>query len=254
MNYVALDLEMTGLHLKTDQIIEIGAVRMESGNATAHFSTLVNPKRKLSEHIISLTGITDDLLVTAPPLTDVLPEFLDFCGDDAILGHNLNFDYGFLAQACLNQKITWHPLGIDTLKLARHFLPAEQKKSLVELRQFFSIETAQIHRAYDDAYAAAMVFEQLYRQYGSSHPVFFEPRPFQIRIKRQQPVTIPQKEQLNRLLSEYTPSPKKEQSLYQMISDPEFSVDTLTRSEASRLIEQLLQNMSRDRIGSGDQE
>ncbi|MCI5934588.1 MAG: 3'-5' exonuclease [Lachnospiraceae bacterium] len=244
MNYVALDLEMTGLHLKTDHIIEIGAVRMESGNAAAHFSTLVNPHQTLSAHIIDLTGITDDALRSAPELSEVLPAFLEFCGDDPILGHNLNFDYSFLAQACLNRRLTWHPLGIDTLKLARHFLPAEQKKSLPELRHFFSIETDQVHRAYDDAYAAAMVFEQLYRQYGSSHPAFFEPRPFQIRIKRQQPVTIPQKEQLHRLLSEYTPSPKKDIPLDQKLSDPQFSIDALTRCEASRLIEQLLQARS----------
>ena len=75
MNYVALDLEMTGLHLKTDHIIEIGAVRMESGNAAAHFSTLVNPHQTLSAHIIDLTGITDDMLRDAPEIGEVLPKF-----------------------------------------------------------------------------------------------------------------------------------------------------------------------------------
>ena len=229
MTYLAIDLEMTGLNVKTDRILEIGALRMEDGRPAGEFSALINPHCAVPETITDLTGITQAMADDGEELSDVLPHFLDFSGDLHLLGHNLSFDYSLLKQAFVNARLSFERTGIDTLKLARRFLPEEQKKKLTELRALYAIDTGTVHRAVSDAYAAALVYERLFTEYGEAEPEAFAPRPLRVNIKKQQPVTIPQREQLQRLLSE---NPDK-------LSKP-VDIDHLTRSEASRLIEKLL--------------
>ena len=229
MTYLAIDLEMTGLNVKKDRILEIGALRMENGEPAGEFSALINPHCAIPETITRLTGITQEMADSGEELSEVLPRFLEFSGDLPLLGHNINFDYSFLKQAFINRKQPFERSGIDTLKLARRFLPGEQKKKLTELRTLFGIDTGAVHRAVSDAYAAALVYERLYADYGEPDSDAFSPKPLHLNIKKQQPITIPQKEQLQRLLSEH---PNK-------ISEP-FEIEHLTRSEASRFIERLL--------------
>lgn len=229
MTYLAIDLEMTGLNVKRDHILEIGALRMEDGKPTGEFSALINPHCAVPETITQLTGITQEMADAGEELADVLPRFLEFAGDLPLLGHNLSFDYSFLKQAFVNAQLSFERTGIDTLKLARRFLPGEQKKKLTELRTLFGIDTGAVHRAVSDAYAAALVYERLCADYGSIDPDYFLSKPLVANIKKQQPITIPQREQLQRLLSE---NPDK-------ISEP-FEIEHLTRSEASRYIERLL--------------
>lgn len=229
MTYLAIDLEMTGLNVKRDHILEIGALRMEDGKPTGEFSALINPHSVVPVTITQLTGITQEMAEAGEELADVLPRFLEFAGELPLLGHNLSFDYSFLKQAFVNAGLPFERTGIDTLKLARRYLPGEQKKKLTELRTLFDIDTGAVHRAVSDACAAALVYERLYADYGNTDPDYFLPKPLVVNIKKQQPITIPQREQLQRLLSE---NPDK-------ISEP-VDVNHLTRSEASRLIERLL--------------
>ena len=229
MTYLAIDLEMTGLNVKSDRILEIGALRMENGKPAGEFAALINPHCPIPETVTQLTGITQEMADGGEELSDVLPRFLDFAGELPLLGHNLSFDYSFLKQAFVNAKLPFERSGIDTLKLARRFLPKEQKKKLTELRTLFGIDTGAVHRAVSDACAAALVYERLLTDYGEADPDAFTPKPFHVNIKKQQPITIPQKEQLTRLLSKH---PDK-------ISEP-VEIEHLTRSEASRLIERLL--------------
>ena len=229
MTYLAIDLEMTGLNVKTDRILEIGALRMEDGKPTGEFSALVNPHCVIPEAITQLTGITQEMADGGEALSDILPRFLEFAGELPLLGHNLSFDYSFLKQAFVNAGLPFERAGIDTLKLARKFLPGTQKKKLTELRTLFGIDTGAVHRAVSDAYAAALVYERLLKDHGDTAPDAFNPKPLHVNIKKQQPITIPQREQLQRLLSE---NPDK--------SPMPISLETLTRSEASRLIEHLL--------------
>ena len=229
MTYLAIDLEMTGLKIKKDHILEIGALRMENGRPVGEFSVLINPHCPIPDEISQLTGITQKMAESGDELSDVLPRFLEFAGDLPLLGHNLSFDYSFLKQAFVNAKLPFERMGIDTLKLARRFLPVEQKKKLTELRSLFDIDTGAVHRAVSDAYAAALVYERLLADFGQTDADAFMPKPMHVSIKKQQPITIPQREQLIRLLSEH---PDK-------ISEP-VDVDHLTRSEASRFIERLL--------------
>ena len=242
MHYLAIDLEMTGLNVKTDRILEIGAIRMENGIPGATFSALIHPHCRLSEEITALTGITQEMAEQGEELTDVLPRFLDFAGQLPLLGHNLMFDYSFLKQAYVNQRLAFSADGIDTLKIARKLLPAEQKKSLTALRSYFSIHTETIHRAVDDAYAAACVYERLFADFGSEASSVFCPSPLRVNIKKQQPVTIPQTEQLTRLLSEQHLDLNTWLRTHESIGvNTQYTqISQLTRSEASRIIERLL--------------
>ena len=95
-SYIALDLETTGLNPKQDKIIEIGAVRVENGQETGRFHTMLNPHRELEERITELTGIAWDMLKDAPDIGDILEEFLAFCGELPLLGHRIIFDYSFV--------------------------------------------------------------------------------------------------------------------------------------------------------------
>ena len=229
MNYLAIDLEMTGLNVKKDRILEIGAIHMEDGRPRETFSALINPHCALSGRITGLTGITQQMADTGEELSDVLPLFLTFAGSLPLLGHNLLFDYSFLKQACVNAGIPFERTGIDTLKLARRFLPATQEKKLTSLRELYRLSTGEAHRAVSDALAAALVYERLCCDYVAAAPEVFLPVPLQVKIKKQQPITIPQREQLTRLLSESSDAP----------AEP-IEIDRLTRREASRLIERLL--------------
>lgn len=228
MNYLAIDLEMTGLNVKKDRILEIGAVRMSDGQPQETFSAMIHPHVMLSAQITDLTGITQEMADMGEELSVVLPRFLEFAGSLPLLGHNLMFDYSFLKQACVNAGLPFERSGIDTLKLARRFLPASQPKKLTALRELYQIDTGTVHRAASDALAAALVYERLSEEYSAQEPDAFFPVPLLVNIKKQQPITIPQREQLTRLLSA---------SSYD--GDP-VDIDHLTRSEASRLIERLL--------------
>ena len=95
-DYVVIDLEMTGLNAKTDRILEAGAARVRGNVVTATFSEIINPKRELSEKVISLTGITNEMAVQGKEMDATLMAFLDFIGEDILVGQNVIFDYSFL--------------------------------------------------------------------------------------------------------------------------------------------------------------
>ena len=157
-DFVVCDLETTGFSPKTDAIIEIGLVRISNGEITDTMQTLVNPCRPLSYKIKRLTGISDAELESAPLLPQVLPRVWDFIGDQAIAGHNVSFDLGFLAEA------RGAPLDnpvYDTLELARLIVPAQPNFRLGTLCQSLGIELTDAHRALDDARATAMLLVKL---------------------------------------------------------------------------------------------
>lgn len=120
--YVCIDLETTGLDAKRDKIIEIGAVKVENNTITGKWKSFVNPGRKLDEKIVELTGIRDEQLADAPKIGEVLPEFLEFAGEQVLLGHGVLFDFSFLKRAAVNERMTFERQGIDTLKIARKYL------------------------------------------------------------------------------------------------------------------------------------
>ena len=98
--FIAFDLETTGLSSRTDKIIEIGAVLLRNGKEVDRFQTFVDPGRRLDKKIVDLTGITDQMLQGAPSIAEVMPKFLEFCGDRVLVAHNADFDTGFVRAAC----------------------------------------------------------------------------------------------------------------------------------------------------------
>ena len=129
-DYIALDLETTGLNPKLDKIIEIGAVRVRKGRTEDTFHSLVNPGRAVEERVSELTGIDDGMLAGAPDMGQLLKPLLAFIGGDILIGHRILFDYSFLKKEAVNQGVSFEKEGIDTLKLARKFLPDLESRRL----------------------------------------------------------------------------------------------------------------------------
>ena len=124
-DYVVFDLETTGISPQTDKVIEISAVKVRSGKSVAEFSSLVNPLRDIPYSATKVNGITNEMVADKPVFEEVLADFLDFIGDDILVGHNIHdFDMKFIHRDC--EAFFRMFLGndyIDTLPLARKCLP-----------------------------------------------------------------------------------------------------------------------------------
>jgi DNA polymerase III subunit epsilon len=157
--FVVLDLETTGGGPAPEGITEIGAVRVERGRLTATFATLVNPRRPIPSFVQHLTGITDDMVATAPVLAEALPRFLAFAGDAVLVAHNAAFDLGHLNAA--HAALAGRPLDVAvlcTLRLARRLLPDLRRRSLDSVAGALGVACFDRHRALPDARIAAEVF------------------------------------------------------------------------------------------------
>ncbi|MBD5458672.1 MAG: 3'-5' exonuclease [Lachnospiraceae bacterium] len=230
-SYVSLDLETTGLNPKQDKIIEIGMVKVCAGEITAQMETFVNPGRALEQRITELTGIIDEQLEDAPDIAEVLPEMFDFIGDNVLLGHSVLFDYSFVKKAAVNQRLVFEKKGIDTLSLARTFLPELKSRGLAFLCEHFGIEHS-AHRALPDAKATSALYHRLAELFYQGNEAVFEPVPLVYQVKREIPITIPQKEQLYKLIDRHK-------------LKVDYQVEKLTRNEASRIMAQLLAEYGR---------
>ncbi len=182
--YIALDIETTGLDVKWDRIIEIGAARVKGGAVEGTFRSLVNPHRPLGEVAAGLTGITDQELEKAPEIQAVIGRFLEFCGDLPVLGHQVLFDYRFLKRAAVDHGYTFERNGIDTLALCRRFMPAQEKKSLAAACAFYGIERKGAHRALGDALDAHALYQVLLARHGEDCPEAFSGKPLIYKVKK----------------------------------------------------------------------
>ena len=160
--FVAFDLETTGLSSRTDRIIEIGAVIMREGKEVDRFQTFVDPGRKLDKKIVELTGITDDMLLGAPAIEQVLPEFLKFCGDRVLVAHNSDFDTGFIRAECARQGYEYKLTSVDTLILAQNLMPQLNKHKLNIVADALSLPEFNHHRAADDAVTCGLVLSRFF--------------------------------------------------------------------------------------------
>ena len=156
--FVVFDLETTGFSPIKDKIIEIGAVKVENGKITERFSTFVNPKVPIPFEITKLTSITDQMVLDAPDIETVLPQFLEFVGDAVLVAHNAGFDVGFIEQNCRYQDIQPDFTSVDTVAMARILLPTLSKYKLNVVANALHISLENHHRAVDDAEATAEIF------------------------------------------------------------------------------------------------
>ena len=149
--YVAFDLETTGLSADNDRIIEIGAVLFRGGKEAERFQTFVDPQRKLEQKIVDLTGISDDMLVGAPKIDEVLPKFLEFVGGRVVVAHNAKFDTSFIRAACRELDVPYELTSVDTLSLAQQLMPQMNKYKLDVVAKALKLPGFNHHRAADDA-------------------------------------------------------------------------------------------------------
>ena len=156
--YIVFDIETTGFSSIRDRIIEIGAVKVVNGEIVDRFSTFVNPERPIPFEITGLTGITDEMVMGAPAIGTVLPQFLEFAGDGVLVAHNAGFDVGFIEQNCREQGLNDRFIYVDTVALARVLLPTLSKYKLNIVAKALNISLENHHRAVDDAGATAEIF------------------------------------------------------------------------------------------------
>lgn len=235
-NLIAVDVETTGLSAGVDEIIEIGAVKIENGVLTERYRSFLKPLHALPARITELTGITGEMLRNARLTEEVLPEFLAFAGTLPLLGHNLPFDYGFLKAACEKQKLSFERKGIDTLRLARILQPSLEKKTLTAMTEFYGINPRQVHRAEDDAISCAEIYLRMLENFGKDpqKQELFLPQILTARIKKSEPATIRQKKYLLDLLK------------YHRIE--EVSMEAMTKSNISRIIDHLKSGRTEEAI------
>ena len=226
-SYIAFDLETTGLSPQEHEIIEIGALKVREGKVVDRFMEFVHPDKPITPMITNITHITNDMVAGAKSCPEVIHDFLSFCEDDVLIGHNVMFDYSFVKCSAVREGLTFEKMGIDTLKIARKVHKDFESKSLGALCDYYHIENPAAHRAYYDALATAKLYQTLAHYFENEDPSLFKPKQLTYKIKKVQPATAKQVALLQRLCSQ-----KKKV--------PEWNPDTITRSEASRLIDTLL--------------
>lgn len=160
--YVIVDIETTGLN-DEDQIIEIGAILVVNGEINSKFSVLIQCDNPIPDEITKLTGITsNDLEKNGISQEKALKQFLAFCEDDILVGHNINFDMRFLQISCKNNGLPIIKNRIvDTMTLARKKIRYTSRYSLSAIATHFGIEHEIKHRALDDCILTYRIFEKL---------------------------------------------------------------------------------------------
>lgn len=176
-NYVVVDTETTGLDVSYDSIIELSALKIENQNIVDDFSTLVKPAPRYKYNNISgkfdrpeyvcafitkLTGITNEMLLDAPEIKDVLPDFFRFIGNSVVVGHNVNFDINFLYEASMNVfNLPFTNDFIDTMRISRKLLPELKHHRLSDISEYFGLSYDGAHRALTDCMLTNTCFSSL---------------------------------------------------------------------------------------------
>lgn len=230
--YVVVDLEMTGLKPARDKILEIGGTHIKDGVIVKEYHTLVNPGMIIPKEVTELTGITQEMAEEGVDIQRAMRDFLEFADNFVLVGHNILYDYSFLKQNAVNCNLTLESPVVDTLKLSRKLLPDLESKTLESVCNYFGIKREQQHRALEDARATGQILEELKRRFGEEQSRLFEPYTISYKVKKQGPITPRQKKYLKELVNYH----KIELSV---------SIDSLTRSEASRLTDKLLSQYGR---------
>lgn len=173
-NYVVLDLETTGLDPSWDEIIEIAAIKVENGATVDQYQTLVKPSYPIDAFITEMTGITNEMLSTAPSINEVLPAFSVFLGDWTIVAHNANFDVNFLYDAFSSHEplMVLSNNFVDTMRLSRRLFQEHRHHRLCDLIERFGICAEIEHRALSDASKAKDCYEYM-KAYAEQNSIEF---------------------------------------------------------------------------------
>ena len=202
-------------------------MKVKDGKVCERFIEFVKPPVPISPTITNITGITNEMVASARNTHDIIRDFVEFCGDFVLIGHNIMFDYRFSKKYANQYGLSFEKKGIDTLKIARKTLCDLGSKSLETLCAHYQIINQAAHRAYHDALATAKVYHMLAHEFEDKEPKLFIPEPLQFKPKKVQPCTLRQVEYLRTLCTYHN---------LNLQEDP----DKMTRSEMSRLIDNII--------------
>ena len=161
-DYTVIDIETSSINVKEAEVIELAAVRVRNGDIVDTYSTFIQPTRPVSPKITEITGITNEMLIDAPKIEEKMPEFLEFIGNDIILGHNIvSYDSTILYDVC--EKLNLQSFNndmLDTLYYSRYCDIKVPNHKLTTLTDYFNIEH-EAHRALGDCIANFKCYEKL---------------------------------------------------------------------------------------------
>lgn len=226
-NYIAFDLETTGLSAENDYIIEIGALKVIEGKVVDRFMTFVKPPCSIPYQITQITGIDNKMVANAKDTKEIIESFVDFCEDYVLLGHNIMFDYKFIKKYAAKYGLSFEHQGIDTLQIAKKVHRQMESRSLGNLCAYYNIENQAAHRAYHDALATAKLYHILSHHFEAENPELFSPKELLYKPKKSQPCTKKQLDYLAMLCEHHK-------------IDVRENAKDLSRSEMSKLIDHII--------------
>lgn len=161
-NIVVFDVETTGLNPEGDEIIELGAVKVVNGRIKEKFSTFVKPKESIPKEITNLTGITNEMVAHAPTIENVIADFYDYTRGCVISGYNIvGFDMNFIKKAASANGLKFDNNIMDVFIMARQASLRTANYKLGTVVKALGLTLNDAHRAYNDAYATALVLLEL---------------------------------------------------------------------------------------------
>lgn len=159
--YSIVDVETTGGSPKTSKITEIAIFRYDGQEICDEFSTLVNPEQPIPPFITQLTGISDEMVAGAPKFYEIARKIVEFTEDTILVGHNVQFDYGFIKNEFESLDYPYRRETLCTVRLSRKMIPGKRSYSLGNLCQDLGIVVTDRHRASGDALATVKLFKLL---------------------------------------------------------------------------------------------
>ena len=222
-DYIAIDLETTGIRLSKDKIIEVGLLKVKDSHIIDTFSCVINPDMQVDDKILELTKISKNELENAKRIHEVINHIVDFCEEYVLLGHNTIFDYSFVKKEANRAGLEFEKRGIDTYKLCKRVLPENVRKNLTEACGYFGIERKNSHRAFSDAYYTHVLFQEIIKNFKTLE---ISSEAMKVKIKKFVPIRKRTKEDLQKLLNCHRIGCK-------------VNIDLLSESEAKRMMDKI---------------
>ena len=161
--FCVFDLETTGLSFRTEKITEVGIMKVKNGEVIDKFETFVNPEKHIPERVQEVTHITDDMVMNAPTIEEILPKMMEFFGDSVLVAHNADFDTSFIRYNCEQQGLKFENTYLDTLRLAKDLFPNYKKYKLGIIAENLGIKVEVAHRALDDVDTTVKVMNVMFK-------------------------------------------------------------------------------------------
>ena len=222
-DYIAIDLETTGIRLSKDKIIEVGLLKVKDSHIIDTFSCVINPDMQVDDKILELTKISKNELENAKRIHEVINRIVDFCEEYVLLGHNTIFDYSFVKKEANRAGLEFEKRGIDTYKLCKKVLPENVRKNLTDACGYFGIERKNSHRAFSDAYYTHVLFQEIIKNFKTLE---ISSEAMKVKIKKFVPIRKRTKEDLQKLLNCHRIGCK-------------VNIDLLSESEAKRMMDKI---------------